>query len=83
MTQIPATLKRYAHRIDEVEDDRGNQNGWWVYLVPGLCRLGSPQEHIVHEDTLAICAQEVRDAEPCDCDDCRQCLAERAAKQVK
>ncbi len=67
---LPKTLQPLADRIDEVEDDRANQNGWWVYLKLGWQDRYNPTCHQIHEDTLKECASIVRDAIPCNCADC-------------
>jgi hypothetical protein len=79
--QVPATLKKFAHMIDEVEDDRGNQNGWWVHLKNGWINTFS-ETHMIHEDTLAECAvQLAQDVEPCVCRDCGQ-ASHRAPREA-
>jgi hypothetical protein len=80
--KLPKTLQRYAAKIVDVEDDRGNQNGWWVHLADGWRNSNDPIgiSHIIHEDTLAVCAQELRDAIPCDCTDCLAGLAKANKK---
>ncbi len=69
---IPGTLRRVAFKIEEVEDDRGNQNGWWVYLKRGWKVRGLDILHSIHEDSLRDCLLETRMAERCECSDCRQ-----------
>ncbi len=79
---LPKTLKRYAAKIVDVEDDRGNQNGWWVHLADGWKNSNDPVGvcHIIHEDTLAECVQELRFALPCSCADCVAGLAKAQKK---
>lgn len=48
-------------------------DGWWIdlpagWIIPGDC-------HGIVEDTKAAALRRLRDAVPCDCDDCRQRLA--------
>lgn len=59
--------------VEEVEDDRANDNGWWAYLKPGWRSL--EQTHQVHEDTVRECLEQLRYCEPCDCDECKQLQA--------
>ncbi len=66
---IPATLAKWADVIVEVEDDRGTQNGWWIYLKAGWINPYS-ETHCVHEDTLKACASQLVDIQPCECTDC-------------
>ena len=32
---IPGNLRRFAAKIEDVEDARASQNGWWIYLKQG------------------------------------------------
>jgi hypothetical protein len=66
---IPSTLKRYADKIQCVDDDRNNQNGWWVHLKNGWINPQS-ETHMIHEDTLKQCLAQLREVEPCQCEDC-------------
>lgn len=68
-SKLPATLRPLAKRITDFEDDRINQNGYWVHLSAGWFSDYN-ETHIIHEDTLAFCASLVRDARPCSCDEC-------------
>ncbi len=67
---IPASLRRFSSLIESVEDDRKNQNGWWVYLKNGyICT--SSETHQIHEDTLSVCASILTsEIAPCQCSDC-------------
>lgn len=81
---LPKTLQRYAARIAEYSDERGSDNGIWLYYRAGWKSASDPMgcQHQDHEDTvqeLAVCA---RDAVRCDCDDCkRQMIRERAERE--
>jgi hypothetical protein len=68
--QLPATLKRYEHLIDDFEDDRGNQNGYWVYLKYGW-RTIDDVVHQIHEMTLRECALQLQCVTECDCRECK------------
>ncbi len=68
---IPATLRPWADRIDEVLDERDQDNGWWVYLKTGWWSPNT-ETHCIHEDTLKECAALLRDdVERCEKACCR------------
>jgi hypothetical protein len=68
----PKSFQKYADKIDEVEDDRQQQNGWWVYLKHGWKSDSDPLGcvHQIHEDTVAECVACLKSVLPCECDDC-------------
>ncbi len=70
MAAIPATLARFADKIDEVLDERDQDNGWWIYLKTGW-RCTHMETHCIHEDTLKQCADLLEDIEPCSGPCCR------------
>jgi hypothetical protein len=53
--RLPACLKRFAHMIDEISDERGGGDGYWVYLKAGWIDADG-ETHCVHEDTPKECA---------------------------
>ncbi len=68
--RLPACLKKYAHLIEEVSDERDTDDGYWVYLKPGYWH--PPGEvHCVHEDTPRECAAEMKYVEKCNRDCCK------------
>jgi hypothetical protein len=71
--RLPATLNPVADRVQGTVDERGVNNGWWVYLMPGWIHDGT---HQIHEDTLAGCLRCFDMVQPCDCDECKQLLDE-------
>ena len=78
--KIPATLKRYAHLIEEIEDYRSqgkDGDGYWVHLKPGwICTMTGV--HSVHEDNITQCAELFpRFVKPCDCKDCQEMIERR------
>jgi hypothetical protein len=77
LARLPGTLKRYAARICDYENDTSNDNGHWVHLANGWKNSDDPMgvSHIIHEMTLAQCATAARDALPCDCVECVKGLA--------
>jgi hypothetical protein len=77
---LPTTLKRYAAKICDYENDTRNDNGHWVHLADGWKNSDDPigVNHTIHETTLTECAAIVRVAIPCDCADCVAGLAKKA-----
>ena len=68
-TPLPACLRKYAHLIESVSDERGGDDGYWVYLKTGW--RYNDGTYCVHEDTPTACAKEMTSAERCT-DDCCQ-----------
>lgn len=67
---LPASIRTWHGIIDEVSDERSNGDGYWIYLKPGWIDTMF-EVHMVHEDTLAECADQLRNSvEPCTCRDC-------------
>ena len=54
-------------RVSEVSDERGSDDGFWVYLKPGW--IWQCEVHCVHEDTPSACLIEMRGVESCNCSD--------------
>lgn len=65
-SQLPKPLRRWAPLIAEVSDERGTDEGYWVYLNPGIW---SPDDetHCIHEDTIRECANKLRLVQRCSC----------------
>ncbi len=63
---LPRPLKKFAHLIKEVSDERDTDDGYWVYFVAGYW---SPEDetHCIHENTPAECAAKMKSVEPCHC----------------
>jgi hypothetical protein len=59
--KIPA---KYADRIEEIEDDREEDNGWWIYLKDGWVCETSSSCHTIHEDTITQCLKCLRQSRP-------------------
>ena len=79
--QIPATLKRFADRIESIDDERGTQNGYWVNLKDGWIDRESGC-HAIHEDTLSACAFKFAFVAPCECEDCRRSKARKVLRSA-
>jgi hypothetical protein len=62
-------LKSHADRVDEISDERGNGDGYWIYLKPGWINplLGA---HLVHEYTVKDCMEHFKTVCKCDCEQC-------------
>ena len=67
----PKTIKDLLEdpRVTDFSDERGSEDGIWLYLVSGLC--SDPQTHAVHEDTVKEAISYLNDVKPCDCADCK------------
>lgn len=81
---IPASLKRWSHLIEEIEDYRAqgpDGDGYWVHLVPGY-RNTMTEIHSVHEDNITQCAAvfQGKFVEPCKCAECLDLIAKAAVK---
>lgn len=55
-------------RTTDFSDERGSEDGIWVYLIAGLC--SDPETHAVHEDTVAEVCAALASVMPCGCADC-------------
>lgn len=66
---LPKTLEKFRHLIDDVSDERGMGQGYWVYLKAGLINPWT-ETHCVHEDTIKECAEQLKIVKPCQCADC-------------
>lgn len=70
-TELPKCLRKYADRIADVSDDRGNDDGYWVYLASGW-RDPDGETHCIHEDSPSAAAnlmlQIIRCTRPGCCD---------------
>ena len=69
--KLPKNLEKY---VDEIIDERGEDNGYWVYLKYGFKVDYSASDHIIHEDTVKECIDYLRSVEPCDCRECTRYL---------
>lgn len=68
---LPASIRKWHAVIDDVSDERDNGDGYWVYLKSGWINT-MHEVHMVHEDTLGECAEQLRHSvAPCNCDDCK------------
>jgi hypothetical protein len=68
---LPASIRRFHAIIEDVSDERDNEDGYWVYLKSGWINK-LHEVHMVHEDTLAECADQLKNfVETCSCDDCK------------
>lgn len=65
---LPKSLRKFAHLIADVSDERAGGDGYWVYLVNGYRWDG--ETHCVHEDTITDCARAMRCVAPCTVPGC-------------
>ena len=59
--RIPKCLRE---RVWEVEDDRGEDNGWWIHMVDGWITEPGDLCHSIHEDTWSECIVKLKEAVP-------------------
>lgn len=54
--KLPKCLRKYSHLIESVSDERHgpNDDGYWVYLMPGWL---SNEVHCIHEENPTQCAK--------------------------
>jgi hypothetical protein len=71
MKALDALAKRYADRVDSVSDERGDDQGLWVYLKSGWHNSACDKHnHTIHEDTIKELTWQVKAASACDCEHC-------------
>ena len=68
-TNMPKSFARYADRIADIEDLRGQDEGIWVHLANGW-RTMDGDTHSIHENTVTECVRELRWAKPCTVPGC-------------
>ncbi len=73
-------LKKFADRIQSVDDETNIDNGFWIVLRGGWQDRYNPTCHTIHEDTLTECLDIVADAISCDCRECEQDKLKAATK---
>ena len=60
MSKVLSALKaKHPEKIIEIEDDRYNENGWWIHLKDGWWNHLT-QCHSIHEDTVVDCLAQFR-----------------------
>ena len=72
-SKLPKTLRKYADFIADYSDERGSDNGIWVYYVLGYKSYTDAIGclHQEHEDTVSEVADHGRNRLKCDCDECK------------
>lgn len=68
-TALPKCLTEFAHLIESVSDERGNGDGYWVYLVTGWTDPDG-ETHCIHEPSPAKCAREMKHVRKCKTPGC-------------
>jgi hypothetical protein len=61
---LPKSLRKFADKIQDVSDERGGGDGYWVYLASGWLDPDG-ETHCIHEDTITECAKLMRWIVPC------------------
>lgn len=54
-TELPKCLRKFADKIESVSDERGSDDGFWVYLIERW-RDDEGETHCIHEDNPKECA---------------------------
>lgn len=79
-SDVPASLRQWAHLIEEIEDYRcqgPDGDGYWCHLAPGWRDEGT-ETHSVHEDNISQCVPRFRHmVRPCSCAACLELIANR------
>ena len=71
-SEVPASIRKWHAIIDEIVDERSDDNGYWIYLKSGYVNTMHDVHHI-HENTLSECVEQLRDfVEPCKCSECNE-----------
>lgn len=60
-------------RVQEISDERGMDDGFWIYLKSGWIDPIGSEAHHIHEDTPAEAYKYLKWIAPCDC--CSECEA--------
>jgi len=68
-TDLPKCLRRFADKISDVSDERGSDEGYWVYLASGW-RDDEGETHCIHEDTPSECAKKMTGIVRCTAPGC-------------
>lgn len=67
--------KKYVAMLEEIDRD---SDGYWAYSKDGFM-FRRMECHTAHEDTQAELMDVIRTLQPCDCDECKNMLAQAAA----
>jgi len=73
---------RRPRRLDLIQEEYRDSDGYWIYLTPGWQNGLDPGTHGIHEDTKRAARENLAFAKPCDCKECLELVAERQAKQA-
>jgi hypothetical protein len=72
--KLPKTLEQLRPQIVDFEDDRGDNNGYFVHLIAGLINTFD-EVHFLHEDTLKLIHNKFKNnVKPCQCEECLRYL---------
>lgn len=66
---LPKSLNKLLSdpRVDEILDERSDDNGYWVYFKPGWINW-LDETHSIHEMTAKEVLDKMKTIRPCDCD---------------
>jgi len=63
--------------VSDVSDERGSDDGFWVYLKSQFCHPWEQGLHAIHENSPTKCLSFLKQISNCNCCDC---VAERTNK---
>lgn len=66
---LPKCLRKHADKINDISDERNDDDGYWVYLKNGWFNEFS-ETHMIHEDTPSECAKQFSFVEACNRECC-------------
>jgi len=70
---LVAFAQRHQDKIREVGDERGTEDGYWIYLKAGFC-WDDQGLHSLHENTVSDIIRAFGSVMPCRCKDCAEQL---------
>jgi len=73
MANLPKRLQKLLaedSRVDRIDDERAEGNGYWVYLAPGYFNADL-ECHCIHESTVSAVQLAMLSVVPCSCEICR------------
>lgn len=56
---IDSLSPKYKAAISQISDERGNGDGWWIYLAEPFFNADM-ESNIIHEQTLTECIKQLR-----------------------
>ena len=71
--KLPKRFQKFRKYLVDYMDERGDDNGYWLYLVAGWINPNTCT-HMVHENTQRECAEQLESIERCTCEECMEYL---------